>query len=74
MQEISHSKLVDGYRRAFIDSAVDAEPSCTPQFVSNSNGNKVLTQIENELRGMLINVHVRGLHYVWWHTASEGRA
>lgn len=50
MQEISHSRLVDGYRRAFIDSAVDAEPSCTPQFVSNSNGNKVLTQIENELR------------------------
>lgn len=45
-----HSKLVDGYRRAFIDASVDAEPACTPQFVSNHKGNKVLTQIENELR------------------------
>ena len=50
MDEISHSKLVDGYRRAFIDSTVKAEPSYTPQFVCNSNGNKVLTEIERELR------------------------
>ena len=50
MDEISHSKLVDGYRRAFIDSTVKAEPSYTPQFVSNSSGNKVLTEIERELR------------------------
>ena len=59
MDEISHSKLVDGYRRAFIDSTVKAEPSYTPQFVSNSNGNKVLTEIERELRecsSMLISV------------------
>ena len=59
MDEISHSKLVDGYRRAFIDSTVKAEPSYTPQFVSNSNGNKVLTEIERELRecsSMLMSV------------------
>lgn len=45
-----YSKLVDGYRRAFIDASVDAEPAYTPQFVSNHKGNKVITQIENELR------------------------
>lgn len=59
MKEISTSKLVDGYKRAFIDSNVNAEPSYTPQFVSNSNGNKVLTEIESELRecsSMLMSV------------------
>ena len=50
MKEISNSKLVDGYKRAFIDSTVKAEMSYTPQFVSNANGNKVLTEIERELR------------------------
>lgn len=30
MKEISTSKLVDGYKRAFIDSNVNAEPSYTP--------------------------------------------
>lgn len=50
MEEISHRKLVAGYRRAFIDSSADSEPEYTPQFVSNANGMKVLTQIENELR------------------------
>lgn len=50
MAETSYSKLVDGYRRAFIDSSVEAEPAYTPQFISNYRGNKVLTQLENELR------------------------
>ena len=50
MSETSYSKLVDGYRRAFIDSSVEAEPAFTPQFISNYRGNKVLTQLENELR------------------------
>ena len=50
MPETSYSKLVDGYRRAFIDSSVEAEPAFTPQFISNYGGNKVLTQLENELR------------------------
>lgn len=50
MAETSYSKLVDGYKRAFIDSSVEAEPAYTPQFISNYRGNKVLTQLENELR------------------------
>ena len=50
MSEASYSKLVDGYKRAFIDSSVEAEPAYTPLFISNYRGNKVLTQLENELR------------------------
>lgn len=50
MAETSYPKLVDGYKRAFIDSSVEAEPAYTPQFISNYRGNKVLTQLENELR------------------------
>lgn len=50
MSETSYSKLVDGYKRAFIDSSVEAEPAFTPQFISNYRGNKVLSQLENELR------------------------
>lgn len=45
------SKLVDGYHKAFIDSSVEADVSYSPQFISNSNGKKVLTVIENELKG-----------------------
>lgn len=45
-----HSKLVDGYKRAFVDSTFDAEPSYTPQFISNSNGHRVLTEIQRELQ------------------------
>ena len=59
MEENPNSKLVDGYKRAFIDSSVNAEPSFTPQFLSNANGNKVLTEIEGELRecsSMLMSV------------------
>lgn len=59
MEENPNSKLVDGYKRAFIDSSVNAEPSFTPQFISNANGNKVLTEIESELRecsSMLMSV------------------
>lgn len=59
MEENPNSKLVDGYKRAFIDSSVNAEPAFTPQFISNANGNKVLTEIEGELRecsSMLMSV------------------
>ncbi len=48
--ETRHSKLVDGYKRAFVDSTFDAEPSYTPQFISNSNGHRVLTEIQRELQ------------------------
>lgn len=48
--EARHSKLVDGYKRAFVDSTFDAEPSYTPQFISNSNGHRVLTEIQRELQ------------------------
>ena len=47
----STRKLVDGYRKAFIDSSVEADSVYSPQFISNSNGKKVLTVIENELKG-----------------------
>ena len=47
----STRKLVDGYHKAFIDSSVEADASYSPQFISNSRGKKVLTVIENELKG-----------------------
>ena len=47
----STKKLVAGYHRAFIDSSVESEPAYSPQFVSNSNGKKVLSVIEKELKG-----------------------
>ena len=50
-QRTSTSKIVDGYHKAFIDSSVEADASYSPQFISNSNGRKVLTVIENELKG-----------------------
>ncbi len=49
--QISTKKLVDGYRRAFIDSSIEADPAYSPQFVSNSKGKKVLSVIEKELKG-----------------------
>ena len=49
--KLSTSKLVDGYHKAFIDSSIEADVSYSPQFISNSNGKKVLTVIENELKG-----------------------
>ena len=47
----STSKLVDGYKRAFVDSKVVADPMCSPQLLTNSGGQKVLTAIEKELKG-----------------------
>ena len=47
----STRRLADGYHKAFIDSSIEAESSYSPQFISNSNGKKVLTVIENELKG-----------------------
>lgn len=44
------SRLVDGYRQAFVDSETEAEPDFTPRFVSNSNGTTVKSVIENELK------------------------
>ena len=44
-------KLVDGYRKAFIDSSIEADTAYSPQFISNSNGKKVLSVIENEPKG-----------------------
>ncbi len=34
--QISTKKLVDGYKRAFIDSSIEADHAYSPQFVSNS--------------------------------------
>ena len=48
---LSTSKIVDGYHKAFIDSSIEADTLYSPQFISNSNGRKVLTVIENELKG-----------------------
>lgn len=49
-QPLSTHKIVDGYRKAFIDSSIEADISYSPQFISNGNGKKVLTAIENELK------------------------
>lgn len=45
------SKLVDGYKRAFVDSKVVADPIYSPQLLTNRGGHKVLTAIEKELKG-----------------------
>ncbi|MEE1301922.1 MAG: DEAD/DEAH box helicase family protein, partial [Bacteroidales bacterium] len=50
-EQFSTKRLVDGYHKAFIDSSIEADSSYSPQFISNSNGKKVLTVIENELKG-----------------------
>ena len=47
----SISKLVDGYKRAFVDSKVAADPMYSPQLLTNRGGQKVLTAIEKELKG-----------------------
>ena len=44
------SHLVDGYYQAFVDSSAEADPNCTPRFVTNSNGRTVRAVIENELK------------------------
>ena len=50
-EQFSTKRLVDGYHKDFIDSSIEADSSYSPQFISNSNGKKVLTVIENELKG-----------------------
>jgi len=58
-ENIFTGKLVDGYRKAFIDSSVESDPAYSPQLVSNSNGQKVLSVIEKELKscdGLSISV------------------
>lgn len=49
-ENISTSKIVDGYKWAFVNSKTDSELEYSPQFVTNNAGNKVLTAIERELR------------------------
>ena len=48
--KIETSKIVDGYKWAFVDSKVESDLEYSPQFVSNNAGNKVLTAIERELK------------------------
>lgn len=48
---VSTSKLVDGYRKAFIDSHTVADPIYSPKLLTNRGGQKVLTAIEKELKG-----------------------
>ena len=50
-QSLSTGKLVDGYRKAFIDSHTVADPVYSPQLLTNRGGQKVLTAIEKELKG-----------------------
>lgn len=47
---VSTSKLVDGYRKAFIDATLESDPAYSPLLISNSKGQKVLTAIERELK------------------------
>ena len=47
----STTKLVNGYKRAFVDSKVEADPVYSPQLLTNRGGQKVLTAIEKELKG-----------------------
>lgn len=47
----STSKLVEGYKRAFVNSKVVADPMFSPQLLTNRGGQKVLTAIEKELKG-----------------------
>ena len=51
MDNLSTSKLVDGYHRAFIDAARESDPAFSPSLLSNSHGKKVLTAIEKEMNG-----------------------
>lgn len=47
---VSTSKLVDGDRKAFIDSTFESDPAYSPLLISNSKGQKVLTALERELK------------------------
>lgn len=51
MDKLSTRKLVDGYHKAFIDSARESDPTFSPSLLSNSRGRKVLTAIEKEMKG-----------------------
>lgn len=45
------TRLVDGYRTAFIDSSYKSDPEFCPQFITNNQGRKVISTISRELRG-----------------------
>ena len=49
-QTSSNSKLVQGYTKAFVDSKVEADPTFSPQLLTNRGNQKVLTAIEKELK------------------------
>ena len=51
MDTLSTRKLVDGYRKAFIDASREADPIYSPSLISNSHGKKVLTVLEKEMKG-----------------------
>ena len=44
------SKIVDGYRKAFIDSGYESDPDYSPSLITSSNGKKVLTVLEREMK------------------------
>ncbi len=48
---LSTGKLVDGYKKAFLDSKIVADPIYSPQLLTNRGDQKVLTVIEKELKG-----------------------
>lgn len=51
MKQYSTSKIVDGYNNAFVNSNIECDPTYAPRLVSNSHGKKVLSVLENELKG-----------------------
>ncbi len=50
MEHFNTSKLVAGYKTAFIDSGLQSDPEYSPQFISNTKGRKVLVTLEKELK------------------------
>lgn len=44
------SKIVDEYRKAFIDSGYESDPEYSPSLITNSNGKKVLTVLERKMK------------------------
>ena len=51
MDNMSTSKIVDGYHKAFIDATRESDPAFSPSFLPNTHGRKVQTAIEKEMKG-----------------------
>ena len=45
------SHLVDGYRKAFVDSSIEAQERFTPSFVSNAGNETVRDVIIEQMKG-----------------------